>query len=431
MNRLLSTLLITALLAAPATAAEPAKVPAKGDPVPGQYIVVLAKTGLLGGILSAKEITSIGQELVKKHGGSLLLSYGSALNGYLVRLDEKQAAALGKDPAVKYLEQDSFAGFARTQSEPVWGLDRLDQRKRPVDGYFRYPDSAGRDVNVYVLDTGIRSSHEDFKGRYKGGVNFAGGAGNDPSKSKAGDVADCNGHGTHVAGTIAGERYGVAKRTNLYAVRVLDCVGSGTSSGVIAGLDWVAKNARRPAVANLSLGGGASRALDDAINQLVSNGIVTVVAAGNDNRDACSSSPARVPDAITVAATDEKDRRAAFSNYGKCVDLFAPGVNIRSDWFEKDNQYATLSGTSMAAPHVAGIAALYLSEHPNWRMSELSRELGNDASRDKLGDLKGSPDRLAYSGRIKDGDSGGSPGDSQPQPQPDIFDQLPRLPLGR
>lgn len=429
MTRLLAILSLTILITAPALAAPPAK----GDLVPGQYLVVLKKTGTFGGLLSADQIATLAKELAGQYGGTLLLTYGNALNGYLVKLDDRQAAALGKDPLVKYVEQDSFVAPVRMQTKAPWGLDRIDQRKPSLDGDYRYPESAGKGVHVYVIDTGVRGTHNEFKGRYAGGVNFVSSDYN-PANGQAGDVPDCNGHGTHVAGTAVGEHYGVAKRARLYSVRVLDCEGSGTMSGVIAGVDWVARNVRRPAVANLSLGGGASRALDEALNKLIDQGVVTVVAAGNDNRDACDVSPARVPDAITVAASNPKDRRAPFSNFGKCVDLFAPGTDIPSAWFQRDTQNATISGTSMASPHVAGIAALYLGVHPKAHVREIAGDLIRGSSRDHITDEKGSPNRLAYSGVVTDDRRGGQPGDDESQapnglPLPPL--PGPRLPIGR
>lgn len=428
MTRLLAILSLSLTLALLFGTPVSAAPPAKGDLVPGQYLVVLKKTGTFGGLLSPADIAKFANQLADKYGGTLLLTYGNALNGYLVKLDAKQAAALGKDPLVKYIEQDSFVATVRTQTKAPWGLDRIDQRKPSLDGDFRYPESAGEGVRVYVIDTGVRGGHNEFKGRYAGGVNFVSSDYN-PANGKAGDVPDCNGHGTHVAGTAVGERYGVAKRAKLYSVRVLDCEGSGTMAGVVAGVDWVAKNARRPAVANLSLGGGTSRALDDALNKLIDQGVVTVVAAGNDDRDACGVSPARVPDAITVAASDPKDRRASFSNFGKCVDVFAPGTDIQSAWFERDTQNATISGTSMAAPHVAGLAALYLGNQRDARVRQVTQDVVRDSSRDHITDEKGSPNRLAYTGGATDGRDGEQPGNNNPQEQNGF--PLPRLPVER
>lgn len=418
----------------------------KGDKIPDQYIVVLKQTGLLGGLLSTKEISRIGEELARQHGGRLLYIYGNAINGYLVRMTAAQAAALAKDPAVKYLEQDSIVTLGRSQSGPTWGLDRVDQRKPSLDSRYNFPESAGDDVNIYVIDTGVRGSHAEFKDRIGGGANFAAagpGPGQpglldsalelfNPNKTKTSDWDDCNGHGTHVAGTAAGERYGVAKRATVYAVRVLGCDGSGTNSGVIAGVEWVAKNGRKPAVANLSLGGGSSKALDDALRKLVSEGVIAVVAAGNENQDACGGSPSRVPEAITVGATDKKDQRASFSNWGKCVDLSAPGVEITSAWFDGDSHGKTISGTSMAAPHVAGAVALYLAERREARPSEIVKALMADSSRDAIAGPKGSPNRLLYTGRVEDSRrEPASQRQSAPQQQQSPIPPLPRLPLGR
>lgn len=417
---------VTALLLLSALALVPvqAQAPKKGERVPNQYIVVLKETGALGGMLSADQIARIARELAGQHGGTLLLTYGNALNGYIARLDATQAAALARDPRVSFVEQDSVVGpVTRNQRDPVWGLDRLDQRGPKLDEYYRYPDTAGFGVNLYIIDSGVRSTHQDFRDRYGGGVNFVS-ADRNPGAAPGGDPGDCNGHGTHVAGTAAGEKYGVAKRAKLYSVRVLDCDGSGTMAGVIAGVDWLEKNARRPAVANLSLGGGASRALDQAVQKLINRGVVVVAAAGNDDRDACGVSPGRVKDVLTVAASDREDRRAQFSNWGECVDLFAPGADIRSAWFEKDNQFATLSGTSMAAPHVAGLAALYLGERREARVTEVVRDLLRDASDDRIADPKGSPNRLAYVGRVGQRPPDAGERGGQNQPQGGVLDQV-------
>ena len=445
MTKTLTTFLLAFLLALSlaATAHAQSAKPGKGSKIPDQYIVVLEQTGLFGGLLSVKEITRIGEELASQHGGRVLYTFGYALNGYLARLTAAQAAALAKNPAVKYLEQDSVVTLGRSQSSATWGLDRVDQRKLPLDSRYGYPESAGEGVSLYVIDTGVRGSHSEFKGRMGGGANFAAsGPGPsqpglldsalemfNPSKTKPSDWADCNGHGTHVAGTAAGERYGVAKRATVFALRVLGCDGSGTNSGVIAGVDWVAKNARKPAVANLSLGGGSSKALDDAIRKLVAEGVTTVVAAGNENKDACNGSPSRVPEAITVGATDKKDQRSSFSNWGKCVDISAPGSDITSAWFENDSQTNTISGTSMATPHVAGAVALYLSERPNARATEIVKALLADSSRDRIGGPNGSPNRLLYVGRAEDTQrEPASRQQSAPQQQQSPLPQLPRLP---
>jgi subtilisin family serine protease len=285
---------------------------------------------------------------------------------------------------------DRAVGFAGIEAPaPSWGLDRVDQRPRRLSGSYRYPAGGGAGVTVYVLDTGIRISHADFGGRARYGWDFIGGDAN---------AGDCNGHGTHVAGTIGGVRYGIAKRVRLVSVRVLDCHGRGSYAQIVAGIDWVTAHAVRPAVVNMSLEGPPSSVLDDAVRRSVAAGITFVVAAGNHTRNACTESPARTPQALTVGATDRADARASFSNYGRCVDLFAPGVAIASDWNSGDQARALMSGTSMAAPHVAGAAALLLSAHRRWTPAQVRAALVAAATRGKVGRAAGSPNLLLYTG---------------------------------
>ncbi|BFU46787.1 S8 family peptidase [Krasilnikovia sp. MM14-A1004] len=267
------------------------------------------------------------------------------------------------------------AAASSEKSPPSWGLDRVDQRGRSLSGRYTYPTTGGAGVTVYVLDSGIRISHRDFGGRARYGWDFIG------HDARA---DDCNGHGTHVAGTVGGSRYGVAKRVRLVAVRVLDCKGRGSYAQIIAGINWITAHAARPAVVNMSIEGPPSRALDDAVHRSVAAGITFVVAAGNDSRDACRVSPAREPSALTVGATDRRDRRARFSNYGRCLDLFAPGQAIVSDWTSSNHAHQAMSGTSMAAPHVAGAAALLLAAHPAWQPASVRVALLRAASRHKI-----------------------------------------------
>jgi len=275
-----------------------------------------------------------------------------------VALPEQAVEALSRNPNVAYIEPDSVIWAIGSQSSPTWGLNRIDQRALPLDSTYNY-DYTGSGVTAYIIDTGIYLGHTEFGGRASSGLDAIDG----------GNADDCNGHGTHVAGSVGGTKYGVAKDVQLVAVRVLDCGGSGTTSGVIAGIDWVTANAIKPAVANMSLGGGASTSLDTAVKNSIASGISYAVAAGNGNffgiaQDACKYSPARVPEAMTIGATDSTDAKASWSNYGNCVDWFAPGVSITSAWYTSATATNTISGTSMATPHTTGVAALYLQAYP-------------------------------------------------------------------
>ncbi|MGW0121091.1 S8 family peptidase [Streptomyces sp. NPDC003327] len=319
--------------------------------------------------------------------------YRSALKGFSATLSKARAAELAADPRVAYVEQNATVRIADTQNGATWGLDRVDQRDLPLSTTYTY-DTTASNVTAYIIDTGIRTSHGEFGGRATVGTDTVGGGQNGQ---------DCQGHGTHVAGTVGGATYGVAKGVKLVAVRVLDCNGSGTTAGVIAGVDWVTANAVKPAVANMSLGGGANASLDDAVRRSIASGVSYAVAAGNGNflgwpAKACNYSPARVAEAITVGATDSADKRASFSNYGTCVDLFAPGVSVTSAWKDSDTATNTISGTSMAAPHTAGVAALYLAAHPTATPAQVSTALVNNATSGKVVDPKtGSPNKLLHS----------------------------------
>ncbi|MEV4344201.1 S8 family peptidase [Actinoplanes sp. NPDC049596] len=266
----------------------------------------------------------------------------------------------------------------------TWGLDRIDQRTLPLSSSYAAPAAAG--VTVYVVDTGIRTSHREFGGRATDGY---------------GDDGDCNGHGTHVASTIGGATLGVAKDVKLVGVRVLDCKGNGSYKSIIAGIDWVARQTARPAVANLSLGGTTSKALDDAVDRAVAKGITVVVAAGNDNRNACTQSPARTPSAITVGATDRNDTRWSSSNYGSCVDIFAPGVRIEGASTASNTATKQMNGTSMASPHVAGAAALVLAAHPSYTPAQVRDELVAQAATGTIRNPgPGTPNRMLYTGYL-------------------------------
>ncbi|AYV26940.1 S8 family peptidase [Streptomyces sp. CJ_13] len=313
--------------------------------ISGSYVVIL-------------DASANKEKLADKYGGELQRSYSSGVNGFSASgLSETEAKRLAADPAVgKVVQNKKFTINATQDNPPSWGLDRIDQTATAGDKKYDYPDSAGEGVTAYVIDTGIRVTHKDFGGRATSGFDAVD---NDDSAD------DGNGHGTHVAGTIAGASHGVAKKAKLVAVRVLDNNGSGSTEQVVAGIDWVTKNHSGPSVANMSLGGGVDEALDEAVKRAIASGVTFAVAAGNDSKDAGQGSPSRVPEAITVASSTIDDEQSSFSNFGSVVDLYAPGSDITSDWNDSDTGTKTISGTSMATPHVAGAAAVYLAGHPS------------------------------------------------------------------
>src|SRR5438046_1474688 len=328
-----------ATAAAPADAGNPGGIHSVEHPTFGQYLVTLRD-------VDATQVPAVAARLAHAHGGAVFQVYSHALTGFAVRMDAAHAMALSHDPLVAMVEEDGevHATAAQTETGATWGLDRIDQRDLPLNSTYTWDDrNDGTGVTVYILDTGIRFTSQDFGGRARPGVDEIGDGQNGN---------DCNGHGTHVAGTVGGTKYGVAKAVSLVSVRVLNCNGSGTTSGVIAGIDWVTANAVRPAVANMSLRSGKSVTLNDAVDKASKSGVTFVVAAGNDNKDACNVSPASAPAALTVAASDRTDTKATFSNWGQCVDLCAPGVSITSDWWMSNTAINTISGTSMASPHV-------------------------------------------------------------------------------
>lgn len=381
------TIALVAILGAGGTSAQVIDPPAtyrSGAPklIPGRYIVVFKD-----------HVTDAGSEaekVIRNEGGVRHFTFSKGLKGFVATLPDGAVAKVRNDPIVDFVEQDQIATINVTENLPTggWGLDRIDQVDRPLDTLYHY-SGTGTGVKAFIIDTGIRASHQEFGGRVVSGYTAI---------SDGNGTNDCNGHGTHVAGTVGGTTWGVAKGVTLVPVRVLDCTGSGAYSGVIAGIDWVANSNLRPAVANLSLGGGTSAALDAAIAGAVSKGVTVVVAAGNSNADACNYSPSRAPSAITVGATTSSDARASYSNYGSCLDIFAPGSSITSAWNTSDVATNSISGTSMASPHVAGVAALVLEGKPSSSPASVASFLTSSASLNKLTSIgAGSPNRLVYS----------------------------------
>ena len=373
--------------------------------VPGSYIVLLQP--------GVDDVAEAAATLTRIHGGDVGHLYRHAVKGFSLQIDRAGAWAISREPLVSVVEEDPVVRAVATQTNPPYGLDRTDQRDLPLSGSYNY-SATGAGTTAYIIDTGIRISHVDLGGRASHGYDFVDGDA---------DSSDCNGHGTHVAGTVGGNSYGIAKGTSLVGVRVLGCDGSGSGADIIAGIDWVTgqHSAGENDVANMSLGTliGTSSTIDSAVAASIADGTTYAIAAGNGNAigmadNACNTSPSRVPEAVTVSATDRNDRKASFANYGNCVDLFAPGVDVTSAWYTGDSATNTISGTSMAAPHVAGVAAQYLEVNPGSSPAAVAAALNSNATAGKVTNAgSGSPNRLLYNGFL----SAGSPSPS-PSPTP-------------
>ena len=343
---------------------------AAGEAVPGSYIVVFND--------DVSDPEAVATELVGKVNGKAKHAYKAALKGFAADLDDAQVTALREDSRVAYVEEDQIFTVNTTQTGATWGIDRIDQRSRPLSGSYTYTRN-GSGVRVYIIDTGIYTSHPQFGGR----------------ASTVYGSADCHGHGTHVAGTVGSSTYGVAKGVMLRGVRVLDCGGSGATSAIIAGIDWVRINHIKPAVANMSIGGGYSSSLNTASTNLSNAGVFVAVAAGNENQNACNVSPASASGVFTTASSTSGDAKSSFSNWGSCVEAYAPGSSITSTYLNGGT--ATMSGTSMASPHVAGVAALYKSTYGDAASSTISSWIINNATTGVIGgNVTGTPNRLLY-----------------------------------
>ncbi|MER5457351.1 S8 family serine peptidase [Micromonospora sp. NPDC002389] len=388
---------------------EPARAAVRGtersDVVPGRYIVVLKDQRA-----TYTSVRALAATLTRANGGNVRQVFGTALSGFSASMSKQQAEKVAANPAVAYVEPVRRVSASGTQSNPPsWGLDRLDQASAKLNKSFKYPNT-GSKVTAYIVDTGINTKHQDFGGRASIGFDYFAEPPVDPEPEPTtpdpttpvpASQEDCDGHGTHVAGTVGGAKYGVAKQVKLVGVRVLDCDGFGTTDSVVAGIDWVTANAKKPAVVNVSLGGEADRVLDAAVKRSIDSGLTYAIAAGNENRDACKVSPARTPDAITVGATDRIDMRAYFSNYGKCLDVFAPGTGIVSARHDSNTAATAFSGTSMAAPHVAGAAALLLHSNPTWKPKQVRDRIVTTGIAGAVYDSKaGSIDRLLTVGSV-------------------------------
>lgn len=373
-----------AFLSPPTIQGHKSKIRKAAQAIPNRYVVILDPSAL-----QARRETSSTKagKLAARHGGAVDKVFNSALQGFSAEMTPEAAEAMSTDPGVLFIEEDSYISVNNVQENAPWGLDRVDQRSVPLNNAYSYART-GSGVHVYVIDTGIRSTHVEFGGRATKDFDSIGDGQNGN---------DCHGHGTHVAATIAGTNYGIAKSASVHGVRVLACNGLGTVSSAVEGIDWVTANHISPAVVNMSMGSGASLLMDYAVQGSIDSGVTYVVAAGNSSSDACQVSPARVPAAVTVGASDQNDVKAGFSNFGSCVDLFAPGVGIVSAWNWYDDAIFYASGTSMAAPHVAGAAALFLEENPNATPAQAAAGLMGHATTGMMGPMTdGSPNMMLF-----------------------------------